>query len=53
MERRFSEEAKNFSFSVKADVSVLRLEERMKGFCGYLFLGFQCSEWLWPRLRRR
>jgi hypothetical protein len=45
MERCFSVEAKNFS-SAKADVSDLRLEERRKGFCGDLFLGFQCFEWL-------
>jgi hypothetical protein len=23
----------------------IRLEERRKGFCGYIFLGFHCSEW--------
>jgi hypothetical protein len=46
MERCFSMEAKNFSFSAKADAFELRLEERRKGFCGYLFLGFQCFEWL-------
>jgi hypothetical protein len=37
---------KAFSFSVKADVSEIRLEERRKGFCGFIFLGLQCSIWL-------
>jgi hypothetical protein len=46
MERRFSMEAKNLSFSAKTDASKLHLEERRKGLCGYLFPGFQCSEWL-------
>jgi hypothetical protein len=46
MECRFSMEAKNFSFSTKADESELRLEERRKGYCGYLLMGFQCSKWL-------
>jgi hypothetical protein len=46
MERRFSVEAKKISFSVKADAFELRLGERRKGFCGYLFMGFQSSEWL-------
>lgn len=34
-------EAKAFSFSVKANVSEFRLEERRKGFCGFIFLGLQ------------
>jgi hypothetical protein len=46
MECHFSVEAKNFSFLAKADASKLRLKERRKGFYGYVFLGFQCSEWL-------
>jgi hypothetical protein len=39
MERCFSAEAKGFSFSAKADASELRLEERRKGICGFIFLG--------------
>jgi hypothetical protein len=31
---------------VKADVSEIPLEERRKGFCGFIFLGLQCSAWL-------
>jgi hypothetical protein len=46
MERRFSTEAKAFYFSMKADVSEIRLEERRKGFSGVIFLGLQCSAWL-------
>jgi hypothetical protein len=38
MEHRFSVEAKAFYFLVKAEVSEIRLEERRKGFCGYIFL---------------
>jgi hypothetical protein len=39
-------EAKAFYFSVKADASKIRLEERRKGFSGFIFLGLQCSAWL-------
>jgi hypothetical protein len=46
IERRFSAEAKAFYFSVKVDVSEIRLEERRKGFAGFIFLGLQCSAWL-------
>jgi len=46
MECCFSVEAKGFSFSVKALASELRLEERRKGFCGFIFLGLQGSAWL-------
>jgi len=46
MEHRFSVEAKALYFSVKADVSEIRLEERRKGFSGFIFLGLQCSVWL-------
>jgi hypothetical protein len=46
MERCFSVEAKRFSFSAKSEVANLRLEERRKGFCGFIFLGFQASAWL-------
>ena len=42
MERRFSVEAKSFSFSANAKKSVLRLEEKRKGFGGYISLGIQC-----------
>jgi hypothetical protein len=31
---------------VKAEVTEIHLEERRKGFCGYIFLGLQGSEWL-------
>jgi hypothetical protein len=46
MEHCFSVEAKGFSFSAKAEVFELRLEERRKGFCGFIFLGLQGSAWL-------
>jgi hypothetical protein len=46
MERCFSVEAKGFSFSAKVDAFELRFEERTKGFCGFIFLGLQCSAWL-------
>jgi len=46
MERQFSVEARAFYFSVKTEVSEICLEERRKGFCGYIFLGLQCSELL-------
>jgi hypothetical protein len=40
-------EAKCFSFSAKVGVSKLQLEERRKGFCGFIFfLGIQGSAWL-------
>ena len=46
MERRFSVEAKSFSFTANTGKSVLRLEEKGKGFCGFLSLGIKCSDWL-------
>jgi hypothetical protein len=46
MERCFSVEAKRFSFSAKAEVPKLRLEERRKGFYGFIALGHQGSAWL-------
>jgi hypothetical protein len=46
MERRFSVEAKSFSFSVVSDKPVLRLEERRKGFKGFILLGVKASVWL-------
>jgi predicted DNA-binding transcriptional regulator len=46
MERSFSVEAKSFRFSAKVGCLNLRLEERRKGFVGYIFASTQCSEWL-------
>jgi hypothetical protein len=45
MEHRLSVEAKAFSFSMKANESELRLEERKKGFVGNIFLSIHCSVW--------
>jgi hypothetical protein len=46
MERRFSVEAKSFFFSAKKGSAVLRLEEKMKGYGGFILLGTKCSSWL-------
>jgi predicted Ser/Thr protein kinase len=46
MERRFSVEAKAFSFSVVSGKPVLHLEERRKGFRGFILLGVKASIWL-------
>jgi hypothetical protein len=46
MERSFSVEAKSFRLSAKTGCPNLRLEERRKGFVGYIFASTQCSEWL-------
>jgi hypothetical protein len=46
MERQFSVEAKTFSFSVNMGKSVLHLEEKRKGFSGFISLGINCSDWL-------
>ena len=46
MECHFSFEAKSFSFSEKDGCPDLRLEERRKGFVGYIFVSNQCSSWL-------
>jgi hypothetical protein len=46
MECRFSVEAKTFSFSAQSGKSDIRLEEKRKGFRGFIFLGIKCSEWL-------
>jgi hypothetical protein len=46
MERRFSVEAKSFSFTVNSSRSILRMEEKRKGFGGFLSLGIKCSDWL-------
>jgi hypothetical protein len=46
MERQFSVEAKTFSFSVHTGRSVCRLEEKRKGYSGFISLGIKCSEGL-------
>jgi hypothetical protein len=46
MECRFSIEAKAFYFTMKDGSSNLRLEERMKGFDGFILVGPQSSIWL-------
>jgi hypothetical protein len=46
MERQFVVEAKSFSFSAKKGNAVIRLEEKRKGFGGFILLGFKCSGWL-------
>jgi len=46
MERWFFVEAKTFMFSIVKGASVLRLEERRRGFSGVVFLGSQCTAWL-------
>jgi hypothetical protein len=46
MERRFSVEAKTFSFSAKKGNAYLRLEEKRKRFGGFILLGTKCSDWL-------
>jgi hypothetical protein len=46
MERRFSVEAKSFFFSAKKGNAVLRLEEKRKGYGGFILLGIKCSGWL-------
>ena len=46
MERSFSFDAKTFYLSAKDGCPNLRLEERRKGFVGYIFTSIQCSSWL-------
>jgi hypothetical protein len=46
MERSFTVEAKSFRLSAKSGCPNLRLEERRKGFVGYIYASVQCSEWL-------
>ena len=46
MERCFSIEAKSFCFLAKKGFPDLRLEERIKGFIGFIFASKQCSSWL-------
>ena len=45
MECRFEVEAKSFFFSAKKG-AVLRLEEKRKGFGGFILLGTKCTVWL-------
>jgi hypothetical protein len=46
MEGRFSVEAKSFSFSMRKGNALVRLEEKRKGFGGFILLGSKCSVWL-------
>jgi predicted Ser/Thr protein kinase len=46
MERCFSEEAKSFLFTANTSKSILRLEDKRKGFSGFLSLGIKLSNWL-------
>jgi hypothetical protein len=46
MERKFSVEAKSFTFSVRKGDALVRLEEKRKGFGGFILLGSKCSVWL-------
>jgi hypothetical protein len=38
--------SKTFSFSAKKGNAFLRLEEKRKGFGGFILLGIKCSDWL-------
>jgi hypothetical protein len=46
MERRFVVEEKTFAFLAKKGNKVIRLEEKRKGFGGFILLGIKCSGWL-------
>jgi hypothetical protein len=46
MEHSFSFEVKIFCLSAKDGYPNFRLEERRKGFVGYIFASIQCSMWL-------
>jgi hypothetical protein len=46
LEKRLFVEAKTFLFSVEEGKSVLRMEERRKGFLGVVLLGLQCNAWV-------
>ena len=46
MECRFLVEAKTFSFSAQKVRLAIRLEEKRKGFSGFISLGIKCLEWL-------
>jgi len=50
MESRFYVEAKSFRFSVEAGSAELRVEEKRKGFSGYVVLGLSCTAWLLSRV---
>jgi hypothetical protein len=46
MEKRFLVESKSFTLSVLEGASVLRVEEKRKGFLGTVVLSLQSSNWL-------
>jgi hypothetical protein len=46
MERSFTFEAKTFCFSAKDGCPLFRLEERRKGFAGFILVSNQCASWL-------
>ena len=46
MEQSFLYEAKTFCLSAKVGCPNLCLEERRKGFVGFIFVSIQCSLWL-------
>jgi hypothetical protein len=46
MERSFLVEAKSFYFSTRKCSALVRLEEKRKGFGGFILLGSKCSVWL-------
>jgi hypothetical protein len=46
MERSFNFEAKTFCLSAKDGYPLFRLEERRKGFSGYIFVSHHCASWL-------
>jgi hypothetical protein len=46
MDRSFSFEAKSFCLPTKDGCPDLRMEERRKGFVGYIFANIHCSSWL-------
>jgi hypothetical protein len=43
MERRFVVEAKTFSFTTRKGNEIIRLEEKRKGFGGFILLGIKGS----------
>jgi hypothetical protein len=45
LERRFFMDAKTFLLSVEEGKSILRMEERRKGFFGVVRIGMQCIAW--------
>jgi hypothetical protein len=46
MERRFVVEAKTFSFMARKGNEIIHLEEKRKGFGGFILLGIKGSGWL-------